>query len=134
MLSSGPGELTDVTAASTVATGAGAGAGDGAGDGAAGACELTQGGSIIPPDLPVRYRKRNLDYLEKMCTDATLTQCKFFFATGSLAIGINMPADNVVFLGASSHLTGLTFWQCSVRAGRDAGSAAASLSSLREIP
>jgi hypothetical protein len=43
---------------------------------------------------------------------------KFVIATGSLAFGLNMPADNVVFLGPSMYLSPQIFRQCAGRAGR----------------
>ncbi|KAG8906647.1 hypothetical protein FRC01_007935 [Tulasnella sp. 417] len=39
-------------------------------------------------------------------------------ATGTLALGINMPVKTSVFVGDSVHLTALTYRQCAGRAGR----------------
>jgi hypothetical protein len=43
---------------------------------------------------------------------------KFLFATGSIAVGINLPCSNVVFLGTSTFLSNMLFNQCAGRAGR----------------
>jgi hypothetical protein len=43
---------------------------------------------------------------------------RFVFATGSPSYGKNMPAQNVVFLGGSTHLSSLVLAQCAGRAGR----------------
>jgi hypothetical protein len=65
-----------------------------------------------------RVAKGSEDYLAEVEYLFQSRKLKFVFATGSLSYGINMPAANVVFLGASPFLDGLMFRQCAGRAGR----------------
>ena len=64
-----------------------------------------------PPGLSTKYRQ----VVEVLFRRGFL---KVVFATGTLAMGINMPCRSVVFTGHDVELTGLMFRQMAGRAGR----------------
>jgi superfamily II RNA helicase len=72
---------------------------------------LRRGIAVHHGGLPKQYR----DLVEAMFRGKKL---KVVIATGSLALGVNMPARTAVFIQDSTHLTPLEFRQMSGRAGR----------------
>ena len=72
---------------------------------------LLRGIAVHHAGLPTQYKQ----WVERLFR---MRRLAVIFATGTLAMGINVPAKTVVFAGDALHLNAMLYRQCAGRAGR----------------